>query len=164
MKRPGTSLRALLAGFLSSAGIFTCEVSFGTIQSVIGQCNEPPAAADPALTGAGVETPEVPVSLHHSVSLLQRQHLLRKNITCGGSWASLPVCPVHFQWMFYKNVVAWSAESCMTFPSKEQETLGGRTGSWTCISRRPQGSLLLPVPDCSVWTAVLLSGLEHHNS
>lgn len=82
MKRPGTSLRALLAGFLSSAGIFTCEVSFGTIQSLIGQCNEPPAAADPGLTGAGVETPEVPVSLHHSVSLLQRQHLLRKNITC----------------------------------------------------------------------------------
>lgn len=52
----------------------------------------------------------------------------------------------------------------MTFPSKEQEALGGRTGSWTYISRRPQDSLLLPVPGCSVWTAVLLSGLEYHNS
>lgn len=164
MKYPGTNLRVVLAGFLSSTGISICEVSYRTIQSLIGQCNEPPAAADPALIGAGVDAPEMPASLHHSLSLLQRQHLLRKSIMCGDSWASLPVCPVHFHWLFYKNVVAWSAKSCMTFPSKEQEALGRRTGSWTCISERPQGSLLLPVPDCSVWSAVLLSGLEYHNS
>lgn len=77
MKYPGTNLRAVLAGFLSNTGISICEISYGTIQSLIGQHNEPPA-----LTGAEVDAPQVPASLHHSLSLLQRQHLLRKSITC----------------------------------------------------------------------------------
>ena len=58
-----------------------------------------------------------------------------------------------------------SVESCTTFPSKEQEALYGRAGSWICISGRPdhQGSLLLAVPGCFAWTADVVSGLEHNN-
>lgn len=79
-----------------------------------------------------------------------------------GLTTTVSACPTLSQLLSSGNVMAQSAESCMTFPSKEQKALCGRAGSWTCLSRRPDHHILA-VPGCFAWTAVVLSGLEHNN-
>lgn len=54
--------------------------------------------------------------------------------------------------LYSSHVMTQSVESCLTFPSKEQEALCGGAGKW----------ILLALLDCFLCKAIVPSGLEHN--